>query len=146
VTEDEIIEFGRGLDGTVVFTATEANGSPEAAWGDSFFYYDPDDDAGNRKMPYATIVVHDYAGFDTASNLDREGVFRLNLWVGRDRVPTGDDLDPAALDTLIPHPTYAKQGWVSILSPDTLDQSARDLFTDAYRRAVERHGRKTGEA
>jgi hypothetical protein len=30
-------------------------------------------------------VTQDYDGFDTGSNLNRPGVFRLNIAVGRDR-------------------------------------------------------------
>ncbi|MFC7105961.1 hypothetical protein ACFQQB_39460 [Nonomuraea rubra] len=33
MTEDDIIEFVRGLPGTVVFTAGPGDGSPEVAWG-----------------------------------------------------------------------------------------------------------------
>ena len=34
-------------------------------------------------MPFATLVCSNYLGFDTGSQLDREGVFRLNIAVGR---------------------------------------------------------------
>lgn len=86
VTEDEIIQFAQGLPGVDVLTASEATGAPEIAWGDSFFYFDPDRDIpGDRRFPFATIVTKDYPGFDEASNVDREGVFRLNVSVGRQR-------------------------------------------------------------
>ena len=85
MTEDEIIQFAEGLPGVDVLTASEATGAPEIAWGDSFFYFDPDRDIpGDRRFPFATIVTKDYPGFDEASNVDREGVFRLNASVGRD--------------------------------------------------------------
>jgi hypothetical protein len=42
-----------------------ASGAPEVAWGDSFFFYDPDGDAPtDRRMPFATIVTNDYDGND----------------------------------------------------------------------------------
>ena len=74
-----------------------------------FFSFDPE-----RHFPnYATIVTNN--DYDDGSDLDREGVFRLNLGLTRatfERL-VGDQIDPAntpdyaALDTLLPHPTYA---------------------------------------
>ena len=66
------------LPGVDQLVASEENGSPEGAWGDRFFYVGPD-----RRQPFATIVEHDVPGFDEASQLDRPGVFRLNLDLGR---------------------------------------------------------------
>src|SRR5215204_2489206 len=79
VSEDDIIHLVGGMPGAVVVTTSEANGAPAVAWGDSFFFYDPDDRAEDRRLPFATIVTKDYAGFDTASELSRPGVFRLNI-------------------------------------------------------------------
>jgi hypothetical protein len=66
MTAEEIIAFVTSLPGVAAVTASEANGAPEAAWGDSFFFYDPEDDADSRRMPFATIVIQDYDGWDTA--------------------------------------------------------------------------------
>jgi hypothetical protein len=143
MTPDDIIDFVTRLKNVVTVTASEANGAPEAAWGDSFFYYDPDGTPADRRMPFATIVVHDYEGFDTASDLDRPGVFRLNVAAGRAAIPESDG-DPTALDTLIPHPVYASQGWVAILNPaERTAALARSLLTDAHARAARRHDRRT---
>src|SRR6266566_2559569 len=38
MTADEIIAFVSSLPGVAAVTASEANGAPEAAWGDSFFF------------------------------------------------------------------------------------------------------------
>ncbi len=50
------------------------------------------------------------------------------------------DFDYTAIDTVLPHPTYAKQAWVSILNPgeQTSDQ-ARTLITEAHDRAAAGH-------
>ena len=40
MTEAEIKEFAAGLPGVSVETASAASGAPEAAWGDSFIYFD----------------------------------------------------------------------------------------------------------
>jgi hypothetical protein len=148
MTEDDIIAFATALlPGTVAVTAGEDTGAPEAAWGDTFFFYDPDDGGPEaRKFPYATIVVHDYEGFDTASDLNREGVFRLNLWVGRELAGTyaGGQTDYTVTDRVIPHPVYAAQGWVSILNPGpATDEAARSLFAQAHAAAAERHRRRS---
>lgn len=123
--------------------------------GDTFFFYDPDDVPGNRRFPFATIVTQDYDGFDTASNLNRPDVFRLNIAVGRERFrdlighsPAAHtahraDFDYTALDRLLPHPVYASQSWVSILNPDTATgELARALLSEARTRAGERHRRR----
>lgn len=146
LTEKDIIEFATSLPGVVAITASEADGSPEVAWGDSFIYYDPDDAAANRRMPFATIVTKDYDGFDTASNLNRPGVFRLNIAVGRaafgELVGYHPDanVDYTAFDQLMPHPVYATQGWVSILNPAVATtEQALQLLTAAHARASRRH-------
>jgi hypothetical protein len=157
MTADEIIAFVSSLPGVATVTASEANGAPEAAWGDSFFFHDPDADAASRQMPFATIVTQDYDGWDTASDLNRLGVFRLNIAVGRTAFeqltgyPPGEHetrpvrLDYTALDLLIPHPAYAAQAWVSILNPgEATAGQARALLTDAHARAVRRHDRRRG--
>jgi hypothetical protein len=75
---------GSGLPGVVAVTASEANDAPEVAWGDSFFFYDPEgDEPADQRLPFATIVTQDYDGFDMASNLNRHGIYRLNLAVGQ---------------------------------------------------------------
>lgn len=160
MTEDEIITFAAGLPGVEVMTAGEADGAPEVAWGDSFIFYDPDRDIPpDRRFPFATIVTKDYGGFDEASNLNREGIFRLNVSVDRHKFeemigyPPSEhaghaaDFDYTVLDTVIPHPAYARQAWVSILNPGqrTSDQ-ARSLITQARDRAAARHKSRTSPA
>jgi hypothetical protein len=152
VTEDEILALAEGLSGVVVITASEANGAPEVAWGDSFVFYDPEGTPADRRMPFATIVTQDYDGFDTASKLDRADVFRLNIAVGRTRFQAligyppaahADNqarFDFAATDRLLPHPVYATQAWVSILNPGpATGTQARSLLVEAHARAVRRH-------
>jgi hypothetical protein len=153
VTEADIMQFAASLPGVDVLTASESNGAPEVAWGDSFFYYDPARDIpADRRFPFATIVTKDYPGFDEASNISRDSIFRLNISVGRGRFEellgyppaqhaeheTG--FDYAAIDTVIPHPVYAKQAWVSILNPgEATATQVRGLLTEAHRRASARH-------
>jgi hypothetical protein len=70
---------------------------------------------------FATIVTTDEHDMGAPSNLARDGVFRLNIGVGKQTferlVGSIADPDYAALDTVLPHPVYAKQRWVCILNP-----------------------------
>lgn len=98
-------------------------------------------------MPFATVVASNYPGFDEVSDLDRDGLFRLNVSVGRERftelvghppsTPASADVDYTAPDTLLPHPQYATRSWVSIVNPgERTDELARVLLQNAHRRAT----------
>jgi hypothetical protein len=150
MTESEITELVRGLGGVEAVVASADNGAPEVAWGDSFFFYDPEGPTpDNQRMPFATIVTDDYDGFDTASHLHRPGVFRLNVSVGRPTFgelfgdpPGPDDVDFAALDRLMPHPVYGRQAWVSIINPgDASRGQVTALLTEAHALAADRYHR-----
>ena len=157
MTETEIIAFLSSFDGVVATTASPESGAPEVAWGDTFFYYDPERSEVNQQLPFATLVVSDYPGWDTQSRLDRDGVFRLNVAVGRAayerlighkpaaHADHSDDYDYAELDLLLPHPTYASQGWVSILNPGprTAELTKR-LVIQAHDLAQRRWWRRLG--
>ncbi len=153
VTEDEVIAQLRGLPHVAMWTASADTGAPEIAWGDSFFYYEPDEAAAtDRRFPFATLVTKDYPDFDTASDLDRPGVYRLNLSLGRrafERLlgypPAAvdehrDAFDYRAADTVTPHPIYGKQGWVSLVVPgQQMAGTLAALLEQAYQRAVDRY-------
>jgi uncharacterized protein DUF6194 len=151
MTADEISAFVTAMPGAVAITANATTGAPVAAWGDTFFFHDPDADPDARRFPFATIVVKDYDGFDTASDLGRPGVFRVNIGVGRERfaevightpaehAARQDDFDYAALDRVLPHPVYAPQGWVCVVSPGPASGAqVRALLTYAHARASQR--------
>ena len=155
MSESELRDFAETLPGVVADVADEASGAPEAAWGDTFIYFDPNDDPGDRRFPFATIVASNYPGFDEASALDREGIYRLNIAVGKDaftelighapgdHAAVAETYDYTELDRVLPHPIYASQGWVSILNPGERTQAqARDLLRRARDLAARRHGRR----
>ena len=148
MTQDEVVEYVRSeLEGTLVVVASEQGGAPEVAWGDTFFFYDPDGiTRPDKRLPYATIVVSDYPGFDEASSLDRPGVFRVNAWVSRvtyERQTSADDVsevDYAVLDQVIPHPVYGPQSWLSVLNPGPVTEgTVKDLMAEAHDRARNRY-------
>jgi Family of unknown function (DUF6194) len=82
------------------------------AW---FFSLDPEKHVPN----YATLVTTDE--HDDASDLDRPGVFRLNI--GVDKATFERYVDPdvtpdhTAIDVVLPHPVYAAQRYLAILNP-----------------------------
>ncbi|WP_088254636.1 DUF6194 family protein [Fimbriiglobus ruber] len=136
--------------GVDVLVACREDGSPEIAWGDSFFYYDPNRDLPkNRRMPFATIVTKDYDGFDCASNLNRPGVFRLNVAASKQTVSAlfgtakPEDHDFTALDRIMPHPVYGKMYWVCVLNPSVETfRAVQPLLADAYQLAVSKYAKR----
>jgi hypothetical protein len=139
VDQDAIIAYVEAsFEGVNVVIATE--GLPA---GDTFFIYDPNRDLPpNKQIPFATIVTKDYGEFDNASNLNRDGVFRLNIGVSRQ---TFRRLFPdakatytyTALDTLMPHPVYAPQSFVCIVNPSEASfEQWLQLLEEAYSRAA----------
>lgn len=124
-------------------------------WGDTFFYYNPDP-ARPDEIYFATLKNAD-DDYDTASDLNRPGIFRLNIGIGKEtyfslfesrpaRPGPAAEFDPgydfAALDRLMPHPIYGRQYWVSVLNPGaaTFEQAVRPLLAEAYGLAVGKFG------
>jgi uncharacterized protein DUF6194 len=89
---------------------------------------------------FATIVTTDEHDTGAPSNLAREGVFRLNIGVGRETfqrlVGSMTDPDYAALNQVLPHPVYVRQHWIAILNPsrETFDELVKPLIAEAYGR------------
>ncbi|ODU04591.1 MAG: hypothetical protein ABS81_10070 [Pseudonocardia sp. SCN 72-86] len=110
--------------------------------GDFFAVYDPDHDYEKRpRQGWATIVTSNVN--DDASDLDRPGVFRLNIGLPRARFaevvdPDGDH-DATALDIVMPHPVYGGYHWVCVLNPDRTWPAVQGLLDDAHAFAVRQH-------
>ena len=134
--------------GVDVVVASKENGAPEVAWGDSFFIYDPDRNLPEpKRFPFATIVTQDYGDFDNASNLNRPGVFRLNVGVSKETFAklfgAEDEHDFTQLDRLMPHPVYGPNHFVCVLNPgDSTFESVTPLLREAYEIAVGRIKRR----
>jgi hypothetical protein len=129
-------------------TATFENVQVVQSQGTSFFFYGPMDD-GN-KFPFATLVTNDFN--DQASNLERPGVFRLNVGVSKATFlslfgqPVGrpnaagvieSGYDYTALDQIMPHPVYGNMYWVCVLNPgpETFER-VKPWLAEAYATAV----------
>ena len=111
------------------------------AYGYDMFFYRSD-----RKLSFATMISSDY-DYDSVSNLNRPGVFRLNIGVskqtfqslfGTDEVNV-NDYDFTALDVIMPHPEYAQYHFICVLSPsEETFEKMRALLAEAYDIAARR--------
>ena len=121
-------------------------------WGERGLFYNP-----GHVLPkgvyFLTFKEKDGPN-DAASNVNRPGVFRLNLGISKatfvrlfDHIPerpvaggvvsTGHDFQ--ALDRIMPHPVYGWMAWVGVLnpSPETFE-AMTPLLDEGYGLAVER--------
>jgi hypothetical protein len=115
-----------------------------------FFFYDPaGDDPKDRWFPFATLMTNDVN--DQASDLTREGVYRLNIGVGPETYkglfpadePDADDPDYSALDVVMPHPVYAAQRWFCVVNPsESTFAQLRPLLDEAHDIARRRYDRR----
>lgn len=127
-------------------TATFADVETTTAYDYTFFFY-----RSERMLPFATLATVDHE-YDRVSNLNRPGVFRLNIGV---RKPTFQSLfgtgtvdlsayDFSTLDTIMPHPDYAPQSWICVLNPSeyTFYHTVQPFLAEAYELAVQRYLRR----
>jgi len=111
-------------------------------WGEQVFFYNPGD---VRACGIYFIALKDHdTGKDRFSMLNRPNVYRLSLKIPDEdyyrmfpNIATtgvaGASVDFAALDTVVPHPSYGP-GWVSILNPsrETFEHQVKSMMHDAY--------------
>lgn len=113
-------------------------------FGYTFFFY-----KSERVFPFATLITADNE-YDTISNLNRPGVYRLNMGISQETFqalfgPGKVDVsqyDFTDCDVLMPHPEYAPQNFVCVLSPNQTLQKTQELLTEAYQIAVRRFNRR----
>ncbi len=112
------------------------------AYGYDMFFYKSD-----RKMSFATLISSDY-DYDHISNLERPGVFRLNIGISKQTFQSlfgtnevnVSHYDFTALDVIMPHPEYAQYHFICVLSPSekTFERVSR-LLAEAYDIAARRY-------
>ena len=131
-------------ESSVVDTITKTFPDVETStnFGYTFFFYRSD-----HKMPFATMISADNE-YDRISNLDRPGVFRLNIGVSKQTFQSLfgtakvdiSRYDFTALDVIMPHPEYAQQHFICVLAPsDETFERIRLLLAEAYDIAVRRY-------
>lgn len=110
--------------------------------GDFFAIHDPAGDYEQRpRQGWATLVRSD--AHDSASDLTRPGVYRLNIGLPRRRFRELTDEvvapDFTEADVVMPHPVYAGYGWVCVLNPDRCRTTVETLLAEAHDFAVRKH-------
>jgi hypothetical protein len=112
-------------------------------FGYTFFFIGDD-----QTVPFVTIA-HTDNDYEKVSNLNREGVFRINIGVSRKTFndligeATSEPIDYTVLNTIFPHPDYAKQNFICILNPaDENVEKTKQLITEAHALALARFQRK----
>lgn len=115
------------------FAAALPNVQRTDNFGYSFFFVGDD-----HRLPFLTLANSDNE-YDKVSNLDREGVFRVNIGVSKDTFQKlvgqlkDDGIDYSALNVYMPHPDYARQHFICIVSP------AGENVDETKRRIIEAH-------
>jgi hypothetical protein len=112
---------------------------PKASWGETSLFYNPGNSLPNGV--YFCTIKEKNGDNDASSDLDRDGVFRLSIGVGKVAyasilgkppgrpskggiIDTGHDF--TACDVLMPHPIYGWMSWVQILNPS--ESSFTEIF------------------
>ena len=112
------------------------------AYGYIFFFH-----RSERNFPFATLISSDQE-HDRYSDLDRPGVFRLNIGISKKTFESlfgTAKVDPAsydytALDVIMPHPEYAREHFICVLSPgEATFERVRALLAEAHEIAVRRY-------
>lgn len=105
---------------------------------------------GDDHMLAFVTIGHSDNEFDKVSNLDREGVFRVNIGVSRETFQSllgdAENIDYAVLNVFLPHPHYAKQNFICILNPaEENAEVTKKLIVEAHAIAVARLQRRTSK-
>ena len=120
------------------------------AWGETSLFYNP-----NLRLPrgiyFVTIKQKDGEN-DRASNLDRDGIFRLSVGISKglffeyfgqppSRPSKGcavyGDWDFTAINQLMPHPVYGWMSWVAMNNPSiNMFNSLAPVLDAAYQKAI----------
>lgn len=129
---------------------------PVSTWGELAFFYNPGGEL-LRGIYLATLKDTDGRN-DRASNLQRPGVFRLNIGISKPtyrllfgaqpgRPPAGAVVDTGhdftTLDQLMPHPVYGWMSWVCVLNPSAETfKTIQPLLAEAYDLAVAKFAKR----
>ena len=157
MSEDGVLGYVCSLPHVIAWRPQQGTdpATPPIAWGDSFFYYSPAGLLPSSGQPFATITTKDYRD-EPACGLGHPGAFRVTIHVGAHayqqqcghhprQAPAPQDvaaLDHRQSDVLLPHPAYARLGWLCVRNPaQRTAATTRNLLVLAHRLAGERHQR-----
>src|SRR5688572_27505047 len=125
------------------FVAGMENVQREENFGYSFFFVGDD-----HRLSFVTIANSDNE-YDNVSNLNRDGVFRVNIGVSKETFKNvigksnSEPVDYTSLNVFLPHPEYAKLSFVCILNPSGENvEKTRELIAEAHSIAAKRFRRQ----
>lgn len=150
ITSEQILTYCLdNLDGTVLVES----------WGEKGIFYNPNKTL--KRGVYVLTVKEKDGDNDKASNLDREGVYRVNLGVRKNtfcgmfgeipaRPSKGGVVDMpydfGSIDQIIPHPVYAWISWICVLNPsESTFEKLNPLISEAYEYAKEKYAKRKGK-
>lgn len=126
------------------------------AYREKSFFYNPDKSLP-RGIYFATIKESDGPN-DRASKLDREGIYRFSIGVGKKqyqemfgnipkRPSKGNivklDFDFSRLNEMMPHPIYAWMGWICINNPTSENLERLKFLLDiSYKNVLNKYSKK----
>lgn len=144
---EEILNYcAENFDGVVI----------DKNWGERGVFYNPD--GALKKGVYILTIKEKDGDNDRASNLDRQGVYRVNLGLRKEtflkmfsfvpkRPPAGGIVEMSfnfsRTDEIMPHPVYAWMSWICVLSPtERTLEALKPLIEEAYLYAKEKYGKR----
>lgn len=124
----------------------------KSLWGEKALVYNPGDQLPNGT--YFVFIKEKDTKNDKASNLDRDGVYRINLGIGKktflslfkelpSKPPKGGVMKTGhnfqEFDRIMPHPVYGWAAWICVLNPSEENlQRLKPLLDEAYHLAKDR--------
>lgn len=129
---------------------------PKSSWGETSLFYNPGEVLPNGV--YFCTIKEKNGDNDKASDLDREGIYRLSIGVsqktyeslfgarpkrpGKGGIIDTDD-DFTQCNTLMPHPIYGWMSWLQILNPsESTFNEVYALISEAHANAVIKFNKK----
>lgn len=124
-------------------------------WGEVGLFYNPHNKL-KKGVYLLTFKVKD-GDHDTASNLDRDDIYRLNLGISKDSfiklfgeiparpkaggvVAMDMDYNFSKTDTVLPHPVYGWMAWICVLNPSKATfTTLTPLIEEVYQLAIKKY-------
>ena len=143
MTADEIINYClKNLEGVVLVNS----------WGERGIFYNPQNRL--KRGVYILTVKEKDGENDSSSNLDRAGIYRVNLGVRKQtflslfgHIPARPqkggvvdmDCDFTSTEKIMPHPVYGWMSWLCCLNPsDQTFERLKPLIAEAHAYAKEK--------
>jgi len=125
-------------------------------WGERGIFYNPNNTL--KKGVYVLTIKEKDGDNDKASNVNRDGIYRINLGIKKEtfiklfkavpeRPKAGDivkmDYDFTKTNIILPHPVYAWMSWICILNPtEEKFETLKSLINESYEYAREKYNKR----